>query len=108
MWSCAGRVRSRHGSDFYWVCLATCFVVWTDGSTLTRCQLWDAITVFLELPELAIDPRFSDNDLRMQHRDALHELMVTLLYLLLNKKFEREPLPLGFLLACAIVRRGLD
>ncbi len=76
MWSCAGRVRSRHGSDFYWVVpsnLFRCLDGWVYINTVPT--FWDAITVFLELPELAIDPRFSDNDLRMQHRDALHELI---------------------------------
>jgi crotonobetainyl-CoA:carnitine CoA-transferase CaiB-like acyl-CoA transferase len=76
MWSCAGRVRSRHGSDFYWVVpsnLFRCADGWVYINTVPT--FWDAITLFLELPELAIDPRFSDNDLRMQHRDALHQLI---------------------------------
>lgn len=76
MWSCAGRVRSRHGSDFYWVVpsnLFRCADGWVYINTVPT--FWDAVTLFLELPELAIDPRFSDNDLRMQHRDALHQLI---------------------------------
>ena len=76
MWSCAKRVRSRHGSDFYWVVpsnLFACADGWVYINTVPT--FWDAMTTFLELPELTIDPRFTDNDLRMQHRDALHELI---------------------------------
>ena len=76
MWSCAKRVRSRHGSDFYWVVpsnLFACADGWVYINTVPT--FWDAMTTFLELPELIIDSRFADNDLRMQHRDALHELI---------------------------------
>ena len=76
MWSCAQRVRSRHGSDFYWVVpsnLFACADGWVYLNTVPT--FWDAMTTFIGLPELTIDPRFADNDLRMQHRDALHELI---------------------------------
>ena len=76
MWSCAKRVRSRHGSDFYWVVpsnLFACADGWVYINTVPT--FWDAMTTFLELPELTIDSRFEDNDLRMQHRDALHEII---------------------------------
>ena len=76
MWSCAQRVRSRHGSDFYWVVpsnLFPCADGWVYLNTVPT--FWDAMTTFIGLPELTIDPRFMDNDLRMQHRDELHELI---------------------------------
>ncbi len=76
MWSCANRIRSRHGSDFYWVVpsnLFACADGWVYINTVPT--FWDAMTTFLQLPELIIDARFTDNDLRMQHRDALHELI---------------------------------
>ena len=76
MWSCAKRVRSRHGSDFYWVVpsnLFPCADGWVYLNTVPT--FWDAMTTFIGLPELTIDPRFMDNDLRMQHRDELHELI---------------------------------
>lgn len=76
MWSCAKRVRSRHGSDFYWVVpsnLFACADGWVYINTVPT--FWDAMTTFIGLPELTIDPRFADNDLRMQHRDALHQLI---------------------------------
>ena len=38
---------------------------------------WDPLTVFLDQPELLIDPRFENNDLRMVNRDALHALIAT-------------------------------
>tara|TARA_B100000768_G_scaffold165424_1_gene168000 strand:- start:2277 stop:2765 length:489 start_codon:yes stop_codon:yes gene_type:complete len=76
MWSCAGKVRSRHGSDFYWVVpsnLFPCADGWVYINTVPT--FWDEMTVFVGLPELIIDPRFSNNDLRMHNRDALHELV---------------------------------
>ena len=80
MWSCAGKVRSRHGSDFYWVVpsnLFPCADGWVYINTVPT--FWDEMTVFLGLPELIIDPRFSNNDLRMHNRDALHELVAAAL-----------------------------
>jgi crotonobetainyl-CoA:carnitine CoA-transferase CaiB-like acyl-CoA transferase len=80
MWSCAGQVRSRHGSDFHWVVpsnLFACSDGWVYINTVPT--FWDQMTIFLGLPELIIDSRFSDNDQRMQNRDALHELIATAL-----------------------------
>ena len=31
--------------------------------------------MFIDRPELLIDERFLDNDMRMQHRDVLHEII---------------------------------
>jgi len=43
---------------------------------------WDAFTVFLGHPELALDARFGSNEARQEHRDVLHvmiqEAMATL------------------------------
>ncbi len=76
MWSCAKRIRSRHGSDFYWVVpsnLFACADGWVYINTVPT--FWDAMTTFIGVPELIIDPRFMDNDLRMQHRDELHQII---------------------------------
>ena len=76
MWSCARRVRSRHGSDFYWVVpsnLFACADGWVYINTVPT--FWDAMAAFLGLPELIVDPRFADNDLRMRNRAALHDLI---------------------------------
>ena len=74
-WHCAGEIRGRHGSDFWFV----------EPSELYRCadgwiyvnivpQFWDPFTVFLDRPELAVDARFTDNDLRRRNRAALHAI----------------------------------
>jgi crotonobetainyl-CoA:carnitine CoA-transferase CaiB-like acyl-CoA transferase len=36
---------------------------------------WDAFTVFIDRPELLIDERFVNNDLRMAHREALQAIV---------------------------------
>ncbi len=71
-WHCAGDIRSRHGSDFWFV----------SPSDLFKCQdgwvyinivpnFWDAFLVFIDVPELVVDARFATNDGRMLHRDDL-------------------------------------
>ena len=79
-WHCAGELRSRHGSDFWFVVPSNLFRC-ADGWVYINIvpAFWDPLTVFLEQPELLLDERFSDNDRRMQNRDALHELIATVL-----------------------------
>ena len=75
-WHCAGEVRTRHGSDFWFV----------SPSNLFRCQdgwayavivpnFWDPFVAMMGLPELLIDPRFATPDARMNHREELLELL---------------------------------
>lgn len=75
-WHCAGELRSRHGSDFWFVVPSQLFPC-ADGWVYLNIvpSFWDPLTVFLNQPELLIDPRFENNDLRMVNRDALHTLI---------------------------------
>ncbi len=75
-WHCAGELRSRHGSDFYFVVPSNLFAC-ADGWVYINIvpAFWDPLTVFLEQPELLLDERFSDNDRRMANRDVLHEII---------------------------------
>ena len=76
MWHCAGVVRSRHGSDF-WSVVPTNLFRCADGWVYVNIvpTFWDAFTVFLDRPELALDERFASNEARMANRDALHALV---------------------------------
>ncbi len=80
MWHCTGRIRSRHGSDFWWVVPTNLFRC-SDGWIYVNIvpTFWDPFGVFLNMPELAIDSRFQTNALRMENRDALHALIAATL-----------------------------
>lgn len=73
---CANEIRSRHGSDFYFVTPSQLFRC-ADGWVYVNIVpgFWDAFAVFLQRPELLVDERFETNDLRMQHREILHDLV---------------------------------
>lgn len=73
MWHCAGKIRSRHGSDF-WSVVPTNLFRCLDGWIYVNIvpTFWDPFLAFLQRPELALDPRFATNGDRMEHRDALH------------------------------------
>jgi crotonobetainyl-CoA:carnitine CoA-transferase CaiB-like acyl-CoA transferase len=75
-WHCAGELRSRHGSDFWFVVPSNLFAC-ADGWVYVNIvpAFWDPLTVLLGQPELLLDPRFANNDLRMENRDALHEII---------------------------------
>jgi crotonobetainyl-CoA:carnitine CoA-transferase CaiB-like acyl-CoA transferase len=91
LWSCTGKVRSRHGSDFYWVVpsnLFPCADGWVYINTVPT--FWDEMTVFLGMPELIIDGRFYDNEMRMQNRDALHDLIAAALLLLPKQEIQKR------------------
>ena len=76
LWHCAGVIRSRHGNDF-WSVVPTNMFRCADGWVYMNIvpMFWDAFTVFLGQPELALDERFRTNEGRKRHRDALHELI---------------------------------
>lgn len=79
-WHCAGELRTRHGSDFWFVVPSDLFAC-ADGWVYLNIvpQFWDPLTVFLEQPELLVDPRFVNNDLRMVHREVLHDIVAAAL-----------------------------
>ena len=75
-WHCLQDVRMRHGSDFHFVVpsdLFPCADGWAYISIVP--QFWDPFIVFLDRPELAVDPRFSNNDLRINNKEALHAIV---------------------------------
>ena len=90
MWSCSGMVRGRHGSDFYWVVPSNLFQC-ADGWVYINIvpTFWDALALFLDRPELTLDEKFSDNTRRMANRDALHEIVASVL-IDWNKRYVRE------------------
>ena len=75
-WHCAGDIRTRHGNDFWHVCPTNLFRC-TDGWAYINIVpgFWDPFTLFLDMPELALDARFTTNALRMANRDALHDII---------------------------------
>ena len=76
MWHCAGRIRSRHGNDF-WSVPPTNMFRCADGWMYVNIVpgFWDAFATGLGMPELVLDERFASNDLRMENRDALHAII---------------------------------
>ena len=90
MWSCSGMVRGRHGSDFYWVVPSNLFQC-SDGWVYINIvpTFWDALALFLDRPELTLDEKFSDNTLRMANRDAIHEIVASVL-IEWDKEYVRE------------------
>ena len=71
-WHCAGQIRSRHGSDFWFVSPSDLFKC-ADGWVYINIvpNFWDPFLALIELPELVIDERFETNDGRMMYREAL-------------------------------------
>ena len=71
-WHCAGSVRGRHGSDFWFVSpsdLFRCLDGWVYINIVPG--FWDAFLTLIDVPELVIDERFQTNDGRMEHRQPL-------------------------------------
>jgi crotonobetainyl-CoA:carnitine CoA-transferase CaiB-like acyl-CoA transferase len=99
-WHCAGDIRTRHGSDFWFVVPSDLFAC-ADGWVYLNIvpTFWDPLTVFLDRPELLIDDRFISNDLRMQHRNALHAIVAAVLAPLskaeITERAEQCRIPLG-------------
>ena len=76
MWHCGGRIRSRHGNDF-WSVPPTNLFRCADGWLYINIVpgFWDAFATAIGLPELVLDDRFLTNELRMTNRDALHGII---------------------------------
>lgn len=76
MWHCAGEIRSRHGSDFWWVVptnLFRCADGWIYVNVVP--SFWDVFAISIDKPELLIDERFTTNALRCENRAELHEII---------------------------------
>jgi formyl-CoA transferase len=99
-WHCSNRIRSRHGSDFWWVVPTNLFRC-KDGWCYLNIvpTFWDAMTTFLDRPELVIDPRFESNETRMDHRDELHAIIEAVLSDLSKERIRQRAtesrIPLG-------------
>lgn len=104
MWHCANTVRSRHGNDF-WSVVPTNLFRCQDGWVYINIVpgFWDPFTTFLGLPELVLDQRFKTNTLRMENRDALHQLTAKALANLSRDEIQRRAeecrIPLGAVLS---------
>ncbi|MFM7120426.1 MAG: CoA transferase [Gammaproteobacteria bacterium] len=74
-WHCLGTVRRRSGNEFWTVCPSNLFRL-RDGFIYVNIvpAFWDAFTLFIDHPELLIDGRFLNNDLRMRNREALNDI----------------------------------
>ena len=99
-WHCTGELRTRHGSDFWFVVPSNLFAC-RDGWIYLNIvpAFWDPVTVFLSKPELLVDERFVTNDSRMANRDALHEIAAAALAELTKADIEARAeacrIPLG-------------
>jgi crotonobetainyl-CoA:carnitine CoA-transferase CaiB-like acyl-CoA transferase len=80
-WHCAGKIRERHGNDFYFVVPSNLYRTRDGGWIYINIvpTFWDAFTIFLDLPELLIDERFETNDLRVTNRHELYELAASVI-----------------------------
>ncbi len=99
-WHCAQDVRSRHGNDFWHVCPTNLFRC-SDGWAYVNIVpgFWDPFTLFLDMPELALDERFTTNAQRMANRDAVHGVIADVLANMtraeVQKKAEEVRIPVG-------------
>ena len=99
-WHCANEIRSRHGSDFFFVTPSELFRA-VDGWVYVNIvpAFWDAFTVFLDRPDLLLDPRFESNDTRAAHREKLHAEIAQIIGELsvaeLVNRSETSRIPLG-------------
>ena len=104
MWTCSGRVRSRHGNDFWSVVPTTMFRC-LDGWVYINVVpgFWDPFTICIDRPDLTLDPRFRTNGLRMENRDALHEIIGEAFMQWtrdeIQARAERARIPLGAILS---------
>ena len=76
MWTCSGKVRKRHGSNFgvlYPANLFPCADGWFHITATPR--FWGAFTRMLERPDLEHDPRFATGPARNENQDALDEII---------------------------------
>lgn len=76
MWTCSGKVRSRHGSNFGLIYPTNMFPC-RDGwfhITVTS-TFWAPFTKMIGRPELESDPRFATGAARIENQDALDEFI---------------------------------
>lgn len=90
-WHCADNIRSRHGNDFWWVCPSTQFKL-ADGWVYINIvpTFWDPFTTFLGRPELVLDGRFATNGTRMANREALHEIISSVMESMTRAEVEKS------------------
>ena len=100
-WHCAGDIRERHGSDFYFTVPSNQYRT-RDGSLIYISivpNFWDGFCIFLNRPELIVDPRFETNDLRIINRKQLYELASCIINTLpvseCVERAERARIPFG-------------
>ncbi|MCY3817851.1 MAG: CoA transferase [Gammaproteobacteria bacterium] len=80
MWTCSGRVRMRHGSNYgvlYPANLFPCADGWFHITATHR--FWGAFARMLGRPELEHDPRFATSPGRTENQEALDEIIVEVL-----------------------------
>ena len=80
MWTCSGRVRTRHGSNYgvlYPANLFPCADGWFHITATHR--FWGAFARMLGRPELEHDPRFATGPARTENQEALDEIIVEVL-----------------------------
>lgn len=80
MWTCSGRVRMRHGSNYgvlYPANLFPCADGWFHITATHR--FWGAFARMLGRPELEHDPRFATGPARTENQEALDEIIVEVL-----------------------------
>jgi crotonobetainyl-CoA:carnitine CoA-transferase CaiB-like acyl-CoA transferase len=80
LWHCRHELRARHGNDFWSLCPINLFRL-RDGWAYVNVVpgFWDAFTLFLDRPELAIDERFATNDRRVANREVLNALIAAVM-----------------------------
>lgn len=80
MWTCGGRVRMRHGSNYgvlYPANLFPCADGWFHITATHR--FWGAFARMLGRPELEHDPRFAAAPARTENQEALDEIIIEVL-----------------------------
>ena len=80
MWTCGGRIRTRHGSNYgvlYPANLFPCADGWFHITATHR--FWGAFARMLGRPELEHDPRFATGPGRTENQEALDEIIVEVL-----------------------------
>ena len=80
MWTCSGKVRTRHGSNYgvlYPANLFPCADGWFHITATHR--FWGAFARMLGRPELEHDPRFATGPARTENQAALDEIIVDIL-----------------------------
>jgi crotonobetainyl-CoA:carnitine CoA-transferase CaiB-like acyl-CoA transferase len=99
-WHCMRQIRSRHGSDLWSVCPTNMYRLQDGWAYVTIVPIfWDLFTLFLDMPELAADERFTGNDRRMANRAALNQIIAGVMAGMTRVEAERRAeeirIPLG-------------